>query len=76
MDQENMNMKKEGRRGTLGGISSRGFLPCSLLRALNIGICVFGRGDWLSQEGEPHLTWCAALSPQTTAVTDPEHTDR
>lgn len=78
MDQENMNMKKkEGNRGTLGGISNIGFPPCSLLRALNIWICVFSCRDCLSQEEEPYLTWCAALSAprQTTAVTDPDHTD-
>lgn len=62
MDQENMNMKKEGKRGTLGEISNTGFLPCSLLRALNVWMRVFGWGDWLSQEEEPYFTWCAALS--------------
>lgn len=77
MDQENMNMKKkEGNRGTLGGISNTGFLPCSLLRALDICICVFSCRHCLSREGEPYLTGVQPRATRrTTAVTDPDHTD-
>lgn len=43
MYQENRNMKKkEGKRGTLDGMSDTGFLPCSLLCDLDIWIRVFG----------------------------------
>lgn len=61
MYQENRNQKKkeESKRGALGEIGDSGFLPCSVLRALNIWI-----RDWLSWEEEPCLTWRTALRPR------------